>query len=236
MGEWNAIIQQLRSSYKYLEKHESVKGKSADFYEQKHAYALQVIRLNTQKLRQVNVSENMQRLVKQLEAKTAKPEEALVLLEKIAEHVAELPIQKQAPQRGEVTFTLARVPDDIANDVHADVEELQRCYDASCYRSCIILCGRLLEYGLHRIYFEASGTDILEKNPGIGLGTLIAKLNELNFQFEPGMSQQIHLINQIRIFSVHKKQNAFYPSREQTHATILYTLDALNKLFKARPS
>jgi len=56
-------------------------------------------------------------------------------------------------------------------------------------------------------------------------------MRELNYNFEPGISEQIHLINQVRVYSVHKKQKAFYPSKEQTHAIILYTIDAIKKMF-----
>lgn len=124
-----------------------------------------------------------------------------------------------------------KLPSDISGDVIADLKELDRCFSNSCYRSSVILCGRLLETALHRKYFETTGQDILEKNPGIGLGNLIAKLKEKEVNFEPGLTQQIHLINQARIFSVHKKQEPFYPSQTQTQAIILYTIDTLEKLF-----
>ncbi len=88
-----------------------------------------------------------------------------------------------------------------------------------------------METALHRKYFDATGQDILEKNPGIGLGNLIAKLAEKGVQLDPGLTQQIHLINNIRVFSVHKKQRTFYPTKIQVEAIILYTLDALEKMF-----
>lgn len=133
----------------------------------------------------------------------------------------------------EIVFALPkRIPAEIAADFAADMEELEKCYYHGCYRSSIILCGRLLETALHRKYYDATNFDILEKNPGIGLGNLIAKLAEKNVQFEPGLTQQIHLINQVRIFSVHKKKEAFLPSKEQTQAIILYTIDSLKKIFK----
>lgn len=131
----------------------------------------------------------------------------------------------------EVKFSLPKVPEDIKNDIMADFRELEKCYDAGCYRSCIILCGRLLEVGLHRKYFEVTGNDLLEKSPGIGLGNLIAKLNEKNVLVDPGVMQQVHLVNNVRIFSVHKKKESFVTSRNQTSAIILFTLDTLEKLF-----
>ena len=72
----------------------------------------------------------------------------------------------------------------------------------------------------------------MEKSPGIGLGKMIAKLTEKDIKFDPGLTQQIHLINQIRISSVHKQKDVFYPTKQQTQATILYTIDILEKLFK----
>ncbi|MFH1510892.1 MAG: hypothetical protein ABIF10_04310 [Candidatus Woesearchaeota archaeon] len=125
----------------------------------------------------------------------------------------------------------AKLPKELAAEIIADIQELEKCYTSKCYRSCVILCGRLLETALHRKYFDVTGLDILEKNPGIGLGNLIAKLAEKNVQFDPGLTQQIHLINQVRIFSVHKKKESFYPSKDQTMAIILYTMDSLKKIF-----
>jgi len=124
------------------------------------------------------------------------------------------------------------IPLDIKDDIAADIKELNKCFNSDCYRSVVILCGRLLETALHRKYFETTGKDILEKNPGIGLGNLIGKLSEKSVKFDPGLTQQIHLINQVRIFSVHKKQEAFYPSKDQANAMVLYTLDVLGKMFR----
>jgi hypothetical protein len=123
------------------------------------------------------------------------------------------------------------IPSDIREDIVLDLEELDRCYKNKCYRSAVILCGRILEAALHRKYFEATGFDILEKNPGIGLGNLIAKLKEKGVMTDPALTNQIHLINQVRIFSVHKKKEAFNPSEQQTQAMILYTTDVLDKIF-----
>ena len=74
--------------------------------------------------------------------------------------------------------------------------------------------------------------DLLEKAPGTGLGNLIAKLSEKGIKLDPGLTNQIHLINQVRVFSVHTKQDAFVPSKNQSQAIVLYTLDILEKLFK----
>ena len=130
------------------------------------------------------------------------------------------------------TFDVKYIPLDVRADVNADLKELKKCYNAGCYRSSVILCGRLLEAALHRKYFEITGQDILEKNPGIGLGKLIAKLSEKNVNFDPGVREQIHVINKIRVESVHKKKEAFYPSKSQAYAIILFTMDVLEKLFK----
>src|SRR3989338_4875767 len=124
----------------------------------------------------------------------------------------------------------SNTPLDIKSDIKADIDELNKCFSNSCYRSSIILCGRLLETALHRKYYELTKTDLLEKSPGIGLGNIISKLKENNIQLDPGLTNQIHLINQVRVFSVHKKKEAFYPTKEQAHAIILYTIDVLDRL------
>jgi hypothetical protein len=128
-------------------------------------------------------------------------------------------------------FDFSKVHSDIKEEILADLEEIQKCFKAKCYRSAVILCGRLLEISLHRKYYDITQKDILETNPGIGLGKLIAKLVEKKVDFEPGITQQIHLINNVRISSVHKKKKPFKPSKAQTHATILFTLDIIEKLF-----
>ena len=131
----------------------------------------------------------------------------------------------------ELKFHISKIPEDVKQEVFADLDELKRCYDAKCYRSCVIICGRLLEVGLHRKYYDVTGVDILEKHPEIGLGNLIARLVEKNVKLDPGLTQQIHLINNVRNFSVHKKKDVFLPSKAQTHAIILFSLDTLEKLF-----
>lgn len=147
-------------------------------------------------------------------------------LKLIVDHIAELAAKVKMPK----TVKMA-VPFDIKLDVEADLAELHKCYDSGCYRSAVILCGKLLETALHRKYFDATGNDLLEKSPGIGLGNLISKLKDNNVELDPGLSNQIHLINQVRIYSVHHKKEVFIPSREQAHAIMLYTVDVLGKLF-----
>lgn len=124
------------------------------------------------------------------------------------------------------------IPAAIRDEVLADLGEMRQCFKNKLYRSSIILCGRILEVTLHRKYYEITKRDILETQPGIGLGKLVAKLYEKKALFDPGINEQIHLINKVRIQSVHKKQQLFISSKEQTYATILYTLDIVNRLFK----
>lgn len=149
----------------------------------------------------------------------------LLILSRMDELVGEV------KEKEEIKFALSRVPIDVQGEVFADLEELRLCYGTACYRSCIILCGRLLEIGLHRKYYQTTGVDILEKHPEIGLGSLIAKLLEKGVKLDPGLTQQIHLINNVRISSVHKKKDVFKPSKAQTNAIILFTMDTLEKLF-----
>ncbi|MBW2998716.1 hypothetical protein KY321_04210 [Candidatus Woesearchaeota archaeon] len=123
------------------------------------------------------------------------------------------------------------IPSEIFPELESDINELSKCFTSGCFRSCVILCGRILEVVLHRKYYDTTGNDLLEKSPGIGLGNLIAKMKDKNMEFDPGITQQIHLVNQVRIFSVHKKQQPFYPTKQQAYAMILYTMDILEKLF-----
>ena len=124
------------------------------------------------------------------------------------------------------------IPNDVRSEILADLTEIESCLKNSCYRSAIILCGRVMETALHRKYYEATGNDLLEKAPGIGLGSLIAKLAEKGVKLDPGLTNQIHLINQVRVYSVHTKQEAFIPGKTQAQAIVLYTVDILERLFR----
>ncbi|MEM4336646.1 MAG: DUF4145 domain-containing protein [Candidatus Woesearchaeota archaeon] len=148
----------------------------------------------------------------------------------LAQELSKLKILTDEPKK-RISFTVTNIPYEIKDEINADLRELEKCFENECFRSSIILCGRILETALHRKYYEITGKDILETSPGIGLGNLVAKLKELHFEFDPGISEQIHLINQVRIYSVHKKQNPFYPSKEQAQAIVLYTIDVIKKLF-----
>ncbi|MBD3361187.1 DUF4145 domain-containing protein, partial [Candidatus Woesearchaeota archaeon] len=155
--------------------------------------------------------------------KTKDPEKMMKSVDAIAGVLAGLPIRS--------SVKLPKVHSAVKDELNADMEEMHRCFNAGCYRSAIILCGRILETALHRKYFEVTGNDLLEKAPGIGLGSLIAKLSDKKVELDPALGNQIHLINQVRIHSVHKKQKPFTPTKTQTRAILLYTTDILNKLF-----
>ncbi len=153
----------------------------------------------------------------------------LTTLDALADKLLELATDEDAPQG--FSIKKPKVPSEIKDDLHADIDEVQRCMDSQCYRSAVILCGRILETALHRKYYEVTKNDLLEKSPGIGLGNLIAKLAEHQVALDPGLGNQIHLINQVRVHSVHQKQDAFRPSKAQAQAIVLYTVDVIEKLF-----
>ncbi len=146
--------------------------------------------------------------------------------------VSNLVVPAVTQQTSSISFDIPSLPEGIMDDIMADMNEIRKCFDAGCYRSSVILCGRILEAALNRKYFEVSANDLLETSPGLGLGKIIAKLAEKGVKFDPGLTQQIHMVNQVRIYSVHQKKDAFYPSKGQTQAMILYTMDVLKKLFR----
>ncbi len=119
-------------------------------------------------------------------------------------------------EKGIQFIDIPPLPDEIKDSIAADLNEIRKCFEAEAYRSCVVLCGRVLETALQRKYYEVTGVDLMETSPGIGLGKLIAKLSEKEVEFDPGLTQQIHLINQVRVYSVHSKKEAFYPSKGQT--------------------
>lgn len=201
----------------------------------KEIYNLALIRLNLKNIRnflQENKDYRLLDVLDKIEKNFEDKKIDIVLhdLEKLEKLGKNIKIKKQQKQ---LHFKLkSSLPNEIKLDINSDIKELEKCYINNCLRSSIILCGRILETALHRKYYELTGNDLLEKSPGIGLGKIIAKLKSNNIEISPGLSQQVHLINQIRIFSVHKKSSNFQPNKQQTHAIILYTLDILNKLFR----
>jgi hypothetical protein len=155
--------------------------------------------------------------------------ESVVVIEKIYDIIPNVNIAEDDLPKGE--FHLPYIPRDIFSETKASFDELIKCFEHHCYRSALILCGRVLEIVLHKKYFELTGRDLLEKSPDIGLGNLVLKFKEKGFNLDPGLSNQIHLINHLRIASVHKKKRVFNPSKSQAKASILYTLDTIKKLF-----
>lgn len=131
-----------------------------------------------------------------------------------------------------IKFTLPPLPKEIEAEIKKNFSEAEICLNSGCYRSVIMLCAKILEIAFHRKYFELTNRDLLEEAPGIGLGNLIKRVKEKGIELDPGLSNQISLINQLRIHSVHKRQQIFEPSENQALATILYTLDTLKRLFK----
>lgn len=123
------------------------------------------------------------------------------------------------------------LPNEIKDEIMTDYKELQECHKHGLNRSAVILCGRILETSLYRKYYDITNNDLLVTAPGMSIGKLIAKLVEKNVKFDPGIDNQLHLINQIRVSSVHTKKQIFQPSNEQTQAIILFTIDILKKLF-----
>jgi len=236
----NVLINKLRDAYstvqsKEIDLSQQAKASFASFKDQKEVYVRNTINSSINQLREIiwkmssDESTGLVNLYRQLEDNKANPKLALDVIDKMAELAVEV---KEPITVGELKLRAPKLPSDIRDDMASDIAEMQRCFNAGCYRSTTILCGRILETALHRKYFEVTGKDILETNPGIGLGTLIAKLNDKKVEFDPGLTQQIHLINQVRIFSVHKKQNAFTPSTAQANAMVLYTMDVLEKMFR----
>jgi len=200
-----------------------IKGNIADYKKQKQEGAKLMLKGAIQRLLDETKNTPEAHSIAQ-KLTVAKNEEMQKYIEQIAEIAADEPEQK--------SHKIPRLPSEIRDDVTADLQEIQKCVNSACYRSAVILCGRVMETALHRKYFDATGNDLLEKAPGTGLGTLIAKLSEHGVKLDPGLPNQIHLINQVRVFSVHTKKESFSPSKTQAEAIVLYTLDILDKLFK----
>ena len=223
-------IDSVKSLYNFKESESSCYAKSLQTaFNQLKANSLKLAELaqldinNTEKIRRISD------LIYELKINDiSKLEEDI---EKVSLLYSQLSLPKEKPIE-KASFKLSYIPEDVKPDVSADLRELEKCFANECFRSAIIICGRLLETALHRRYYEETGQDLLEKSPGVGLGSIIAKLKEKNINIDPAIMQQIHLVNEVRVFSVHRKKEAFYPTKTQTHAMVLYTLDVLEKIFK----
>lgn len=213
------ILVDIQQALKQIQE-EPAKGIITDFKKQKQEGARLALKGAMQRLLQ-ETRENPD--ANSLAQRLALQPENTTVFDKLADIAAETPREEtRAP----------RIPADIKEEITADINEAKKCMKAECYRSAVILCGRIMETALHRKYYDATGNDLLEKAPGTGLGTLIAKLAEKGIKLDPGLTNQIHLINQIRVYSVHTKKDTFKPSKTQTEAIYLYTMDILDKLFK----
>ena len=219
------ILVDIQQALKSLQ--EVPKGNIASFKTQKQEGTRLALKGAIQRLLQETKNDSETHSLAQ-RLSTAKPEEMRTYLQKLVDLAADEPAERKQ------TYKIPRLPSEIKDDVTADLQEIQRCMNAACYRSAVVLCGRVMETALHRKYFEATNNDLLEKAPGTGLGTLIAKLSEHGVKLDPGLPNQIHLINQVRVFSVHTKKEPFSPSKTQAEAIVLYTMDILDKLFKPR--
>lgn len=257
IGPLKSNIEKLRSAYSFVKENKIDLSKASvdkdkamyDYKEKKKLYYLDAINSGALQLRSAAIQLKSQafiNLLAKFDMYRSNPDEALKVIDQIARLAADIdsdvkPAQKEikapgslrpsTPRQPDIFFEVMNVPQEIKQEVVADIQELEKCYKGGCFRSATMLCGRLLETALHRKYYELTNNDLLEKAPGIGLGKIVAKLQELDVNVDPGLTQQIHLINQMRIYSVHTKQEPFYPSKMQTHAIILYTMDLLKKIF-----
>lgn len=219
-----------------LEKNSGFKNKEREYYQKQILKALRKVKNAISDGFAVGSKEQKSQLskitidIKELEKKIDSQNfiEALNVILAMEDYAPTMNVEIISEEK----FYLPHIPKEIFSEIKANFDELQKCFENHCYRSCIILCGKIMEVALHLKYYQITEIDLLEKSPDIGLGNLVAKLVDKGYDPDPGLMQQIHLINQLRVFSVHKKKYVFNPSQAQCQATILYTLDSLKKLFK----
>ena len=247
MHKFSSSLQKFSSSLDRVMSHgidiSNVEDNIADFSQKKKAYQSAFFKTSFNELLNSSSSlaglekENSAELIngillKMNELKKAFEGKNLEEMGKVTDALATMAADLRYPvEKTVLSFKIGNIPMEIAAEMNSDLNELERCFKAGCYKASVILCGRLLEAALHRVYYEKTENDLLEKAPGIGLGNLIAKIKDRGISLDPAISQQIHLINQVRIYSVHKKKESFNPGEGQTHAIILYTIDVIKNLF-----
>lgn len=197
-------------------------GRIVSFEQSKKAANKMMIKgLTNQLMNETSMNKEANILAKKIE-RTNQISEKIELLDKLLENINEDDVSD---------ISTTHIPSEVKMEIDADLNEITKCMNNGCYRSAVILCGRILETALHRKYYEVTGNDLLEKSPGIGLGNLIGKLASNGVKVDPGLMNQIHLVNQVRVYSVHTKQQAFKPSEQQAKAILLYTTDIIERLF-----
>ena len=172
MSELKITLNNLKSAIKETNFKENKNFKS--YNEIKTNYNLSLIKSSIQKLKSYilsNNDSNFSSLIYDLDSAFKKKDRISMLnvLEKINSLNKDFSVIKK-----DIHFKVPALPADIKDDISADIKELERCFNANCFRSAIILCGRILETALHRKYYEITNMDLLEKAPGIGLGKLIS--------------------------------------------------------------
>lgn len=199
-----------------------------DYKEQRAEYYRTLVKNNLTKIKEASIDadEATKKKIADMEALYASGDAKSIL-----GIVASLSVPTPQKSFAQTSYSSLTLPQEIRDDIFFDLTEVEKCYAAGAFRSSMILCARILETALHRKYYDATGKDLLETSPGIGLGSIISKLRESGIEIDPALTQQVHLINNVRIFSVHKKSTPFQPSKEQAQATLLFTIDILKKLF-----
>jgi len=222
------MIQKIRKIIEQLKKHSEKKGFQDEFSIRKKEFKEKELMNLLNEIKNENNNKIINNLINNY--KNNNFEKVNDFLDELEKTIPEQPAQQ--PQKEVVIdVTVKRLPHEIIDEITADLAEAKTCFNSEAYRSVTILCGRALETALFRKYYDVTGKDLLETSPGTGLGKIIAKLKEAELEFDPGLTEQIHLINQVRVYSVHKKQRPFQPTKEQAQAMMLYTIDVLNKLF-----
>ncbi len=132
------------------------------------------------------------------------------------------------------SVSYANVPQEIAEELKLDFQEIRYCFYGDAFRSAIAMCGRILELLLSRKYFEARNIDPLEQKWFIG--TLIRRCFEDNVINDQSLGHISNLINSSRIDSVHNRRRVYIPSREETKTVIEFTIGLLRRLYPQAPN
>jgi len=125
---------------------------------------------------------------------------------------------------------LDKIPDEIKEELIADIDDVKKCFQNKSYRGSLTFCGRIIELILGRKYFEKTGDDPLEKRWTIGV--LIEECKKVGIANEPGLENLAKLINETRISSVHVKKILYLPTPEETKSLIELTNSILQRFFK----
>lgn len=116
-------------------------------------------------------------------------------------------------------------PVDITRLVRLSYAEAVRCYESSCFLSCIALCGRIIETVLGALYEIKIGVHPSKEPTKPGMNAIINRLSKEGYTFPAGLKEKLEVIALHRNMAVHG--NLVIPTEDEARSVLYSTRDVL---------